>query len=630
MRPSIRFDFDSSGGGPGYEQVACTHVTELPCHACGRMNPTGAAYCAECGGQLEVVSTDEAIGQVVLGRYRLVRVLGEGAMGQVYEGEQSMGASSRRVAVKALHAALGRDAALVERFRRECELVIQLEHPNTIRFLDYGALPDGRAAIVMEYIDGETLAERLRRGPLPADAIDHIVLQIAASLNEAHARGIVHRDLKPDNVMLTERAGERDVVKVCDFGIAKAADGDGSSKLTQQGAVIGTPQYMSPEQFAGGEVDARSDVYSLAVMVYEMMTGTLPFHANTVFQWAERHLSVAPTPIEAHPAGRSVSAPRRAAVMRALAKDPRERPANVLAFVRELTGVDRPPSGFGMAAPAVSRGGLAATAYMHATPVPGGLGSPPGSVHAPESPSSQTAPGHAAPPSYGDEWTAGATEAPRASGGRGFIGLLVGLFALGALAVGGIGAHLALHDGDAESAAADRRPADSGAPVAIVLVDAGPPEEPNFAPPPPPPPPPLEMSPPPAGWLRIVHFERNAEGAASAIGAPDRRYATIGPGGAITLELAPGALVSTDRGPGPDLFVVVDDARSGPYQLAVGTGHDALRVVAPALVGSSPLDIDQYRVRRARYVRVEARTDEPVYLDAVGFYERAEAGRHHH
>lgn len=595
------------------------------------MNPTGAAFCAECGGRLGVAVTDPAIGQVVLGRYRLVRVLGEGAMGQVYEGEQPMGAASRRVAVKALHAALGRDAALVERFRRECELVIQLEHPNTIRFLDYGQLPDGRAAIVMEYIDGETLSDRLRHGPLAADAIDRIVLQIAASLNEAHARGIIHRDLKPDNVMLTERAGERDVVKVCDFGIAKASDGEGGSKLTQQGAVIGTPQYMSPEQFGGGAVDPRSDVYSLGVMVYEMMTGALPFQASNVFQWAERHLSAAPTPFDAHPAGRAVGPSRRAVVMRALAKDPGGRPADVLAFARELTGADRPPSGFGTSTPGSRPGGLAATAYMHATPVPGLPGSQPGSIHAPGPPAATTAPGHAVLGSYGGAWTPPPMEDPPSRGGRRWLAAVLASFVLGAVLVGGAAAFVAFRDNGAEATGSAAAPTDAGLPILPVAIDASAVHTPRDAGPPEPPEPHVPpIEPPPTGWLRIVHFERDAEDASHAIGAPDGRHATIARGGAITLELAPGALVTTDRGPGADLFVVVDDGRSGPYQLAVGTGHDALRVVAPALVGSLAVDIDQYRVRQARYVRIEARTEEPVRLDAVGYYAQAARGHHHH
>lgn len=592
-----------------------------PCETCGRPNPASAEFCGGCGARIFHPAEDAAIGTVVLGRYRLVRVIGEGAMGRVYEAEQQMGGATRRVAVKALHATLGKSRELMERFRRECELVIQLEHPNTIRFLDFGDLPDGRAAIVMEYVDGETLADRLERGPLSVEQVDRIVHQVCGSLHEAHQRGIVHRDLKPENVMLTERAGEQDVVKVCDFGIAKI-DTEGESRLTQQGAVLGTPKYMSPEQFHGSNLDARSDVYSLGVMVYEMLTGELPFEAGNVFQWAERHLQAEPTPMEAHPAGAMVPEARRRAVMRALAKDPNARPATVLDFARELTGMAETPSAWGgIRSSGAVAAGMAATAQMPAS-VPG-LSSVPGVA---------TSMGHADPPApfAGASSPSQVGEAPAGLVGCGTIWVAVAMFAVGAVGVGGVAAYFLLRDRVEQATTVVVPPAAADAavstpPVEVLVPDAGPAEEPH----PPSPEPAPVIEPPPAGWLRIVHFQEGVDEPANALGAADGRFAVIRPGGRITLELAAGELVRSDRGPGPDLFIAVDDARSGPYRLEVGTGHHDLRIVAHDLIGSLPMDMDQYRVRQARYVRISAR-GRPVYLDGVGYYRRREASPHHH
>ncbi len=627
-------------------------------------------FCIECGSRSSATEVDAAIGSVVLGRYRINQVIGEGAMGRVYEAEQQMGTASRRVAIKALHETMGRDRALAERFRRECEVVIQLEHPNTIRFYDFGNLPDGRMAIVMEYVDGETLGERLRRGPLPGAQVDRIVHQVCGSLHEAHQRGIVHRDLKPDNVMLTVRAGEQDVVKVCDFGIAMV-EVDDEARLTQQGAILGTPQYMSPEQFKGAGLDPRSDVYSLGVMVYEMLTGALPFEAENVFMWAQCHLQGEPRPLESHPAGVAVPLARRRAVMRALSKRPEDRPASVLDFARELTGALETPSAWGGAS---GGGRVAATAYMpisapgHVGSAPGVTSVPPGPV--PPGPGSTVGYGQAppgpglAPSGSGSKVGFGQTQPLAPSGPGSMVGygqpqpipawsgqpagpksratlwVALAMFAIGALGVGGVGAYFALrhdhvsaedHSGEGDQAHG-HLPAIE--PVEVDLDDAGATElaliEPPAQPDPPPPPPAPVIEPPPAGWMRVVHFQEGVSEPSNAIGPADGRYAVIEPGGRITIELAAGTVVAGDRGPGPDLFVAIDDTRSGPYQLAVGTGHQGLRVIAHDLVGSVPLDIDQYRVRQARYVRISARSDRPVYLDSVGYYHQRAATSHRH
>ncbi|MCA9603431.1 MAG: serine/threonine protein kinase, partial [Myxococcales bacterium] len=166
-------------------------------------------------------AADPLLGQTILDRYKIVSELGEGGMGKVYRAEQKMGNATRFVAIKTLHPELSRDPQIVARFLRESETVIQLTHPNTIQFYDFGELPDKTLFIVMEYIEGESLAHTLLRGAIEPTRVDKLLVQICGSLNEAHGLGIVHRDLKPDNILLTNRGGQTDFVKVLDFGIAK-------------------------------------------------------------------------------------------------------------------------------------------------------------------------------------------------------------------------------------------------------------------------------------------------------------------------------------------------------------------------------------------------------------------------
>lgn len=299
---------------------------------------------------------DKMIGKVLLGRYRIAELLGEGGMGRVYLAEQKMGAATRKVAIKTLHPELSGDPQLVARFHRESETVIELSHPNTIQFYDFGELEDRTLFIVMEYIKGESLASVLQRGPIDAARADKLLIQICGSLHEAHGRGIVHRDLKPENILLTNRGGQNDFVKVLDFGIAKRDEAEDASKgkLTKQGMVLGTPPYMSPEQFSGAGLDARSDIYSLGVMVYEMLSGRLPFEAKTPWEWATKHLTAPPDPLESTPAGAQVSPVKKHAIMRSLAKDREQRQPDVHTFLQEFTGLQDAQSAWTMATSGVS------------------------------------------------------------------------------------------------------------------------------------------------------------------------------------------------------------------------------------------------------------------------------------
>ena len=281
------------------------------------------------------------IGTTLAGRYRIVDLLGEGGMGAVYAAEQMLGTTTRKVAIKTLHPHLSNDSKLRARFEREVSTVASLEHPNTIQVFDFGATPEGILYIVMELATGKSLADVLEkeRALDPARAT-HILKQIAGSLEEAHRAGIVHRDLKPENVMLTQRAGQSDFVKVLDFGIARRLEDDaaGGKKLTQAGTVLGTPPYMSPEQFMGSPVGPASDIYALGVMAYEMVAGELPFHADTSWDWAAAHMTAPPKPLDQTPRGAGAPVAYREAVFRALQKAPSARFENVHDFAQALDG----------------------------------------------------------------------------------------------------------------------------------------------------------------------------------------------------------------------------------------------------------------------------------------------------
>jgi len=324
-------------------RASCDAEQAMDCPACHQPNVDGARFCAKCGALLPAAAADQQdslIGQIVGGRYRITQVLGEGGMGRVYLAEQQMGTNIRKVAVKTLQTQFAKDPQVLARFHRECGTVSELEHPNTIQFFDFGQTPDGHLYIAMEYVQGQSLSDVLQQGPMHPERAVRIIAQICGSLEEAHGRGVVHRDLKPDNVILTTRAGQSDFVKVLDFGIAKrseAKDQAQEQKLTQQGMVLGTPPYMSPEQFTGKELDPRSDIYSLAIMAYEMLTGRLPFEADTAWQWATQHMTAQPFPFEMTPTSAGIPHAMKQAILRALSKDPMQRQANVRQFYQELS-----------------------------------------------------------------------------------------------------------------------------------------------------------------------------------------------------------------------------------------------------------------------------------------------------
>src|SRR5574338_158412 len=248
------------------------------CPTCAREYGDDDHYCPVDGTTLQSLTpTDDLIGTVVADRYLITDRIGEGGMGRVYLARHVR--LPQNVAIKVLHPAMVRDANVVARFRREAVNASQIENEHVARVFDHGEVGDGLFYIAMEFVEGEPLSKIIaREGALPPARAAEITRQAADALAAAHERPtpIVHRDLKPDNIMVGARRDGTDRVKVVDFGIAEAMSG-GGPKLTQQGLVIGTPEYMSPEQLSAITLDCRSDIYSLALVTFDMLTGQLPF-----------------------------------------------------------------------------------------------------------------------------------------------------------------------------------------------------------------------------------------------------------------------------------------------------------------------------------------------------------------
>ncbi|WP_433546617.1 protein kinase domain-containing protein [Streptomyces sp. CA-294286] len=414
-------------------------------------------------------------GSVAGGRYQLRDLLGEGGMASVYLAYDS--ALDRQVAIKTLHTELGREAAFRERFRREAQAVAKLSHPNIVSVFDTGedtVLYAGSAAageapmpyIVMEYVEGDPLGSVLaadiqRHGAMPADKALKITSDVLAALETSHEMGLVHRDIKPGNVMMTKRG----VVKVMDFGIARAMQ-SGVTSMTQTGMVVGTPQYLSPEQALGRGVDARSDLYSVGIMLFQLLTGRLPFEADSPLAIAYAHVQeepVAPSSIN-----RTIPPAVDALVARALKKNPNERFPSAAAMADECARVlttvqpgaapaivpgsgpaQASGSGVGSAVfPPVDQSGQVPSGhvqqpylpptpgpYGHPTPTPTGHPTPPvqGAYGYPQQPGYSTPP----PTPYGQHAAQGPhTHVPAAK--KNSMPLIIGAIVIALVAIGGV------------------------------------------------------------------------------------------------------------------------------------------------------------------------------------------------
>jgi len=280
------------------------------------------------------------VGTNIAGQFQVVARIGAGGMGAVYRADQPE--MNRSVAVKILHSRYLSRKDLVSRFRREARAMSHLSHPNTARVFLYGQLEDGACYLVMEHLEGKNLAQVVRsEGPMePARAL-RVMTQVCGALEEAHRVGIIHRDLKPENIFLTSQGGIQDFPKVLDFGLAKVTEremGPGSMVLTREGMVFGTPEFMSPEQARGKTLDARSDIYSLGIILYELLTGRLPFEAKQPIEFIQLHVHGTPMAL-AERLDREYPPGLEAALMKAIAKDPDDRFPSAAAFGDELSAV---------------------------------------------------------------------------------------------------------------------------------------------------------------------------------------------------------------------------------------------------------------------------------------------------
>ncbi|GLV98306.1 protein kinase domain-containing protein [Streptomyces lavendulae] len=416
-------------------------------------------------------------GSLAGGRYQLRDLLGEGGMASVYLAYDS--ALDRQVAIKTLHSELGREASFRERFRREAQAVAKLSHTNIVSVFDTGegevtfgsSGADGTVMpyIVMEYVEGQPLGSVLdadvrQYGAMPADKALKVTADVLAALETSHEMGLVHRDIKPGNVMMTKRG----VVKVMDFGIARAMQ-SGVTSMTQTGMVVGTPQYLSPEQALGRGVDARSDLYSVGIMLFQLLTGRIPFEADSPLAIAYAHVQeepVAPSSIN-----RSITPAMDALVARALKKNPNERFPTASAMRDEISRVlsagqtgapvivpGAAPGGSGAGVgsavfPPVDSGFQAPPAQSLQQPYPGAQ-TPPPSPYAPTPPPQQHAQG-----GYAYPHTAAPTPAPQqqyapqtpppftistapsassSGGGKRNTPVVVGAIAVALLAIGGL------------------------------------------------------------------------------------------------------------------------------------------------------------------------------------------------
>ena len=274
-------------------------------------------------------TTDRIIGQEILGQYRVISKLGHGGMGTVFLAEQP--GMNRQVAIKVLHAEVSAEPGAARRFQVEAEAAARLASPHIVSVYNFGRLESGELYLAMEFLQGRTLhAELATYGRLPLTQVTDLVQQIARGLDEAHRKGVIHRDLKPSNIMVVRGAGG-DVAKLLDFGIAKLDAGTG----TQTRGWVGTPRYMAPEQFTGAAVDARTDIYALGLITYEMLCGQTPFVSDNPMSYVHSHVySAVPSIQEILPG--VVPPAVEQVVLRALAKDPGGRPHSASAFADAL------------------------------------------------------------------------------------------------------------------------------------------------------------------------------------------------------------------------------------------------------------------------------------------------------
>ena len=444
-------------------------------------SPTLTGKATPPGHDPTPIDADPLLGRTLDERFTLRQLLGRGGMGCVYRALQL--SMDREVAVKVLAPEMASSEESVQRFLNEARIASRLRHPNTVMVLDFGQTSDGLLYLAMELLQGRALGDILKsEGALSAERVARIVCQMCDSLEEAHAVGLAHRDLKPDNVFILEGSGHRDTVKVLDFGIARLDEGR-DTRLTAPGTVLGTPIYMSPEQVRGQTADARSDIYSLGVMMFELLTGAAPYERGSAVEVMVMHLT-APVP---DVASALPDAPAELAllVQSMLSKDPAERPDSVrevrealeaLSFDGRRAGTTPPPS---RSAP-----------HLTQTVQPGAPAAPPDTARGVLGPprADTTSAGGAEPQRGAASVTAAETAAPPTARRK---GPLLAAAAVLALALGGTAAFLTLPGaGEAPEGAPSQPPPAAQQPTPAPIVadpsaqEAPAAKSPNAVPPP--------------------------------------------------------------------------------------------------------------------------------------------------
>ncbi|MBA3395459.1 MAG: serine/threonine protein kinase [Deltaproteobacteria bacterium] len=316
-------------------------------------------------GSLPIAAPPSLVGQVLDGRYKIIRKLGEGGMGEVYAAEHVH--IEKRFAIKLLRPEIVSNAEAVQRFRQEARSSSSIGHRNIIAIEDFGQMADGRIYMCMELLNGAALNDLIQQ-PQPVDRLLNIMIQTGHGLAAAHAKGIVHRDMKPENVFVTLDANNQDVPKLLDFGIAKVSGNDGQNNLTRTGTIFGTPFYMAPEQALGNPVDARTDIYAMGVIMYELFAGSLPFQGESFMGILTQHITTDPEPVSqrAAKAGRSLPPGLADVITRCMQKNPAQRFSTMDELVGTLVQIYRGVAGAGM------------STYMEAFPVSARMAATPG------------------------------------------------------------------------------------------------------------------------------------------------------------------------------------------------------------------------------------------------------------
>ena len=335
------------------------------CPVCGKSYEDSSIFCPSDGTTLRAdEAAEDLVGSVIADRYKITKLLGEGGMGRVYLAEHVR--LPQKAAIKVLHPGMVKDNDAVARFNREAANAAKIEHDRVARVFDFGETREGLVYLAMEFVPGRTIRALLTdEGTLTPTRAASLTYQIAEGLDAAHRIGIVHRDLKPDNIIVMTDDQGTDRSKVVDFGIAKAVGGN-DTQLTRTGMVVGTPEFMSPEQVLGESLDARSDVYALALVSYQMLTGMLPFSSSTPERSLTARLIEDPRPLSVAVPEGNWPAEVQAAFDRALAREPDQRTATALEFAEALVAATESWTGTSVLRPRTPMSTSAITAAANA------------------------------------------------------------------------------------------------------------------------------------------------------------------------------------------------------------------------------------------------------------------------